>query len=1099
MTVRSKKGLFASDEELGKRNDDHKPGKMGTWNIKHRPALRKRRILGAIAACAAVWLFIRYIPTDVGPHPSQLRQPPHQVPRQAPKAEKQAFAERNGELAAGERLQRTAPVLQSQGDSSGQKLNYNGPIKFYELASSLKEASSEESSDEMERNVLFAASDLSAAAAIIPVACEMGSWKRNIVHFAIMGPSEQSLDTIKHVNGATEESCPISWHDARPDYGSVSSHGRIANAVAGAIGHIGKYLQPVAFVTATLDDEDSFFELGFHRKVKEHRFTHIQVPKKDPSSLGWLARLDAAALSAWHDATFDIMVQAPLDSSGFIIRLLKSLAAADYRGFNPPRLTVELPHKIDERTQNFLRIFEWPPRLYSRPDQNVQLSLKRRITEQKADVAESSLRFIESFYPTAPNGPHVLLLSSQVELSSKYFHYLKLHLLEFKHSGHAFATSRDIFGLSMEAPSSFLNGSKFSLPDDVKKDSPFRWQAPNGHAALYFADKWIEAHSFLTKRHSASSSPKSKGYLNDNAKLVTTDSPAWVEYFLEFMRNRGWSLHYPALPSDSAPNMVSIVHNELSQAPEEFQAPPKLPTWEGVPPSSDTVLTVRDDYLSSQPSTPSHSKNAEGPLLRHIDALLPPPPSPHSKTSDEDDYLAEHPIPLSRLASLPLLDNLGQSLESDDLLKRAESVRIQYRQQAGGCTAARAEEKEREMYPFQAEDLFCFDEDRVAAGPPSGTELDDRARPDTDTDAAAAAAPDVGTKTQDHVPGGDGAAAIVDRVRDPAHYEETARAGFKKKVAGGGQAPPAAAVPPAAAAAAAAAAGAGAAIPNTNADRRPEPQQPSYTTPENQPEPANPALNVNRVQNPAQYEETARAGFAKKLSEAAAKARQEQDASKDYLRADADATFQRGADAAKKLSEAAAKARQEQDASKDFLRAGGDSASGVEAAGKLSEAAAKARKEQDASKEYIRADGVPNSAGAAAGVGTGAETIPNRADAGSSKAPSDGGVGAKPAAAGAIPAGGAAPIAGKIPNPVADANQVKVAEAAADGDSPNFPVIDPADPILGEARARGDEMGGSQAGSGDERGKGAVVGGKGTAVGGKVGRIRVGDESTGER
>lgn len=729
-------------------------------------------------------------------------------PREAGRREKEAQGGSRDPEVAGERLSRTPQVLQTPGDNSpSQSQNFDGPVKFYNLATTLRDAAGRHHYGQDNKQVLFAASDLSSAAALIPLACEMGNWRRSYVHMAIMGNAETPLDTIKIINGAAEDSCHITWHDARPDYASVSNNKRMETSVVGGLGHIGQFLEPTAIITTDLDDEDSFFARGVGKKVKQKQLTHIQVPRSEPSKLGFLSRLDAASLHMWHSASFDIMIQAPLESSGSLIRLLKSLTAADYTGFSPPRLIIDLPYKIDKATMDFLGGFNWPPFQYKTPGQNDHLVVRRRITEQRENPAEASLRFIESFYPSSPGGPHVLLLSPQVELSPAYFHYVKAHILEYKHSGHAFGTSRDLFGISLETPSSFLNGSRFLLPDLSKavastttvpnpNKGPFRWQAPNANAALYFADKWIEAHSFLTKRRTASLNRKTQGYLAGQAKLVTKDSPAWADYFLEFMRNRGWSLHYPALLSDKTTNAIATVHNELFQMPEEFTEAEKAPIWEDMPASVDSVLTVRDDYLTTHnaESSPTRALNAEGVLLQSLEPLLPPPapPRPRSAADDElDDFYTYNPTaaqPFPRLTTLALLDNIGDAIYPDELLKRAEGVRLQWRVNAGGCSSAMATQKEDEMYPLQAEDLFCFDDRRPNGAPAISHEQSSRAEIPDGEDEAAQQQPEQPPQqaNQAEIPsetvhGSGGAAAVIDRVVDAPHYLETAKAGFKAK------------------------------------------------------------------------------------------------------------------------------------------------------------------------------------------------------------------------------------------------------------------------------------------------------------------------------
>lgn len=63
----------------------------------------------------------------------------------------------------------------------------------------------------MNKNVLFAASDLRSASELISIACEMANWDRNDVHFAVMGRDNLDLDGIQSVNGV-DENCKVNWH-----------------------------------------------------------------------------------------------------------------------------------------------------------------------------------------------------------------------------------------------------------------------------------------------------------------------------------------------------------------------------------------------------------------------------------------------------------------------------------------------------------------------------------------------------------------------------------------------------------------------------------------------------------------------------------------------------------------------------------------------------------------------------------------------------------------------------------------------------------------------------------------------------------------------
>ena len=106
----------------------------------------------------------------------------------------------------------------------------------------------------------------------------------------------------------------------------------------------------------------------------------------------------------------------------------------------------------------FLGRFSWPPKAYHIPGTDL-LTIRRRISSQKSDVNDASLRFIESFYPHHPKTAHVLLLSPQAELSPVFYHYVKLHLLEYRLSAAAPGRYDDLMGISLHTPSMHLNGS----------------------------------------------------------------------------------------------------------------------------------------------------------------------------------------------------------------------------------------------------------------------------------------------------------------------------------------------------------------------------------------------------------------------------------------------------------------------------------------------------------------------------------------------------------------------------------------------------------------------------------------------------------------
>jgi hypothetical protein len=202
--------LFPGDLELGKRDDDHRPGKKGhlksTW--QHRKPLFRinfKKSLLALAGLTFLYYFFKNIPTDLN---NPRRRPSYQSPfsSQGPEQRAQSNdAPRDG-----------GPPSKATGDDGVDEDSqhwFDGPIKFYNLAVSLKEIMYTAGAGIENKNVLFAASSLKSAAILLPLACEMSSWDNNLVHFALLGRDEISMDMLKVVNSIGTD-CKIKYHGA---------------------------------------------------------------------------------------------------------------------------------------------------------------------------------------------------------------------------------------------------------------------------------------------------------------------------------------------------------------------------------------------------------------------------------------------------------------------------------------------------------------------------------------------------------------------------------------------------------------------------------------------------------------------------------------------------------------------------------------------------------------------------------------------------------------------------------------------------------------------------------------------------------------------
>ena len=380
------------------------------------------------------------------------------------------------------------------------------------------------------------------------------------------------------------------------------------------------------------------------------------------------------------------MIQAPPDSSGSLVRLLKSIENADYFGVRRPHLTIELPTDIDPPTWKYLQNLVWPPLDWSGAPHASQVSLRHRIPRRTSTEHEASARLVESFYPVRTASSHVLILSPQVELSPLYYHYVIYNLLEYKYSayGAAITDFPNLMGFSLELPSFHLNDSQPLDPPLIERTplkgrekglpgvrTPFLWQAPNANAALYFGDKWMEFHSFLTARLTKPPSTR--------RKVFSEKHPAWIESLLELIRARGYSMLYPNFPMDG--DAIVTVHDELYQAPEEYSKPSPTPT---PTPDLDAGEPLTADSEKGPRSAPPNNEHllSESSLI----SLLP---------NDGD---------LPDISELPLLSYNGINISKKLSHEAAMAFSETYRREIGTCKS------DQETTPREANsavDLFC--------------------------------------------------------------------------------------------------------------------------------------------------------------------------------------------------------------------------------------------------------------------------------------------------------------------------------------------------------------------------------------------------------
>ncbi|KIV99568.1 uncharacterized protein PV09_08746 [Verruconis gallopava] len=723
--------LFADfDEDLqavGKKDDDRKVpsgaggGPAAAWvGSVGMGRLRSRRRI-ALIACAvlAVWLFLRNIPAEFWEpnetgamriakfHSGTDHAGFRPVENTQPKADA-ALAE--GRTSPGQAASGLQPPPRSKGKKAKEDTYYyDGPIVFPNLKETLRGIQRTMGFRRVNQNVLFVASSLKSLSTIIPLACEMTRHKDNFVHVAVLGRSDLDVEEIVRINGVDADECKVFWHDARPNYASYSSEVRAEASVASAMEHIQEYMHPQVVIMDDSSLEDPWLTRQVRTKSAKHGWPVIELPAGASERLHWLARLDAQALRAFHKTRVDIVVQAPQKETGGLLRLLRSLSQADYRGLPVPKLTIELPPEVDDVLRWYVSDYKWPPSTSPlQPVLSSQLNLRHRIPGQRLKPEEASIRFLESFYPTSAEHSHVLVLNNNVELSPLFYHWLMYYILHYKFSRLGSSFSSNLVGLSLEIPNTHLNGTSHFDPPNLKSNvlstlwpgrtnprspdtsPPFLWQSPGSNAALYFGDRWVEIHDFLKHRLPS---------VDRTQKIIGEHLPAWTEYVLEIMRARGWEMLYP--PTIQGESTMATLHTELWKPPEEFAldykralAKEKSKENGGDGDGEDVVVEEEPSSLGDKGSLsahPAHWEQSEGSVIQTQQPL-------HSVLP----FRGEEPL----LRSLPHLLYDGESVQWSEMPAIAEEYAESFRKTLGGCSDETRKASSK-IVPHKAGDLFC--------------------------------------------------------------------------------------------------------------------------------------------------------------------------------------------------------------------------------------------------------------------------------------------------------------------------------------------------------------------------------------------------------
>ncbi|KAL4821325.1 armadillo-type protein [Aspergillus spinulosporus] len=629
----SSKRLFLADEELGKKDDDHRPKYHPDqrWQPKPWKLPRRRRVLLIPVILYLFYVFFKNMPTDIPPARDRLRSHSPSAQHIVP------------DTPVPPGLTQSEPPPRANADTNERDGLYSErKLQFNNLASTLK-LFSDYSGKSPPSATVFAAASLGSVSDLLPLACRMAIQKTNPVHFVLMGRDDVSIEGIQRVNGLNREICPLNWHDARVDYARWSTDSRMEQAVAAVLPYIQAYLRPQVLITQGEIFEDQFF-LRAMRTAKDHGMPTITLPRA-ARDLMWMATLDSHALQKWNEISVEFLIYTAPESAGSIIRLIKSLSRADFLGFSPG-LTVELPSHVDPELLRFLEKMKWPSGMSNK------ITIRRRIQSHRMSSHEASLRAVEAFYPKDPTLSHVLVLSPSVELAPSFFHYLIYNILYYKYSARATVLPAKLMGISLEFPSSRSTSIEpFKAPDikDTQYSSNgapgalpmFLWQAPNSNAALYFGDKWLELHSFLGHRLASVANAETRSTVDETS--IPEIYPAFMKYLLELIRARGYYMLYPAFYNYGQFSLATF-HSELFRSPEET--------------FNEAAAAPNSEALRA-------STSVERPL---------------SKASTLMSLLGTFTLGLSDITLLPVLSHNGERISDYILNQETEKYQRQFRE-----------------------------------------------------------------------------------------------------------------------------------------------------------------------------------------------------------------------------------------------------------------------------------------------------------------------------------------------------------------------------------------------------------------------------------
>ncbi|RPB29370.1 hypothetical protein L211DRAFT_763748, partial [Terfezia boudieri ATCC MYA-4762] len=406
------------------------------------------------------------------------------------------------------------------------------------------------------QNVLFVAVDFKAAGRLAVTACEMSKHNRVQVHFALLGDSSVRVDYFQNLSGLGPESdCMITFHDGTTM--AQLTLPLLGKAVKYAMVHLHRFLHPQVMFIDT-ENENPVVSKALKEAAGSSGIPMIELPDNAADKLRWMTRLGSQSLRAWNRPKVEIFIRCDTHH-GNLERLLRSLQNADYFGITPSRITIEVgtTSPLHPFTEASIEGFNWPSR--------DRIGIRYPIFPPGSDSVSQAIHHVQSFYP-ADKDTSVLFLDPNVELSPYYFHWLYYATLEYLYAGYPEGADYELYGISLTAPKTFLNGTGPFNPN-LAEAGAYLYAAPSTEAALFFPQTWKQFFTYFQWRiHEILMPTLRSSERNFTLPDVTPSAEftsSWLLYFTEFAKATGSLMLYPNFGSDE---ILAICHSERPSA-----------------------------------------------------------------------------------------------------------------------------------------------------------------------------------------------------------------------------------------------------------------------------------------------------------------------------------------------------------------------------------------------------------------------------------------------------------------------------------------------------------------------------------------------------